>query len=175
MPAADFHIELKSGTASEERTRHQLRALLDRCVVARWVGTRSIVIEDRAIPHSHPVLTIDTRDLGDEYVIATFLHEQVHWLLTDRYSGVRKAKDELRRYPDIHRPLPVGATNEDSTYLHLIVNCLERRALLEVMGADALDRMTPFWLTDHYTAIYEIILRDHEQIDALIDAYGLAP
>jgi hypothetical protein len=176
MAGADFLIELKHGSEREEHTREQLRALLDRYDVARWVRTRKIIIEDGAIPHSHPVLTIDTRDLGDEYVMATFLHEQIHWLLTEKYGAVLEATAELRRrYPGIHRPLPVGASNEESTYLHLIVNCLERRALLEVMGADALDRMTPFWLTDHYTAIHGIVLRDHEAIDALIDAHGLGP
>jgi hypothetical protein len=176
VPAADFVIELKSGSARGEQTREQLRGLLDRYDVSHWVRTHEIIIEDRAIPHSHPVLTVDTRDLGDEYVMATFLHEQIHWLLSDRYGAVVQATTELRRrYPDIHRPLPMGALNEDSTYLHLIVNCLERRALLEVMGSDAIERMTPFWLTDHYTAIYDIVLRDHDAIDALIDAHGLAP
>ena len=176
MPAADFTVTLKHGSPREEQTRAQLLELLDSYDVSRWVRTHEIVVEERAIPHSHPVLTIDTRQLGDEYVLATFLHEQIHWLLTDRFGAVQQAKAELeRRYPGIHRPLPVGAVDEDSTYLHVIVNCLERRAVLEVMGAEAIDRLTPFWLTDHYTAIYEIVLRDHDDIDALIDAFGLGP
>jgi hypothetical protein len=176
MPAADFKIELANGSPSEVRTRDQLRALLDRYDVSRWARTHTLVIEDGVIPHSHPVLTIDTRDLGDEYVMSAFLHEQVHWLLSDRYAAVLQATAELRqRYPGIHRPVPVGAGSEDSTYLHLIVNALERRAVIEIMGAGALEPLTRFWLTDHYTAIYDIVLRDHEAIDALVDSSGLGP
>jgi hypothetical protein len=180
MTAADFTIAVKHASPGEERTRDQLLALLDRYDVSRWVRTRRVVIEDGVIPHSHPVLTLDTRDLADEYVMSAFLHEQVHWLLSTNYFRtvfrMRRAKNDLRRrYPDIHRPLPAGAANEDSSYLHLIVNCLERRAVLEEMGAQAIERLTPFWLTDHYTAIYDVVLRDHEEIDALIDSQRLGP
>jgi hypothetical protein len=110
MTAADFTIEVKHGSPGQERTRDQLLALLDRYDVSRRVRTRRVVIEDGVISHSHPVLTLDTRDLGDAYVMSAFLHEQVHWLLSTnyfrRFFRMRRAKNDLRRrYPDIHRPL----------------------------------------------------------------------
>jgi hypothetical protein len=41
-----------------------------------------MVIKERAIPHSHPVLTLNTRNLdSDDQLLSAFLHEQLHWYL----------------------------------------------------------------------------------------------
>src|SRR5436309_15051543 len=84
LSAADpIQIELAHGSAAEVRTADQLQRLLERFNVEPWLFTRRVMIDERAIPHSHPVLTLHTRHLDrDDVLLSTFVHEQHHvWLV----------------------------------------------------------------------------------------------
>jgi hypothetical protein len=94
-----------------------------------WLFTRDVLIQSGVIPHSHPVLTLNTRYVDDDTAqLATFVHEQLHWFLTDHVERAKTnaALTELRAlYPTVPTALPEGAMGERSTYLHLIVCHLE--------------------------------------------------
>ena len=82
---ANLDIALKHGTSNEAQTRDQLQRLLATYDLSPWIYTKSIVIDERAIPFSHPVLTLHTRHLtDDELLLSTFVHEQFHWFLAER-------------------------------------------------------------------------------------------
>jgi hypothetical protein len=175
---APFAIRLANASDREERTAAQLRAILARHDVSRWTFTREIVIEQMAIPHSHPVLTLNTRHTGDDTVLlSTFLHEQAHWWLTDHRSGAtRDAVRELRRlYPSLPVGHPAGATDLEGSYLHLVVNYLELVALEETAGPAEAARVFALWANDHYTELYRIVLEGRPTIDAIIRRHGLLP
>src|SRR5262245_52213072 len=75
-----IEISLKNGSRAEIKTRDQLQRLLRTYDLSKWIFTKSILIDEKAIPHSHPVLTIHTRHLkDDELLLSTFVHEQLHW------------------------------------------------------------------------------------------------
>src|ERR1044071_6136285 len=80
--AEAVHIRLQIGTPLEERARDQLRRLLRTYDLHKWLFLRDILIQSGVIPHSHPVLTLNTRYL-DEDTAQPFVHEQLHWFLTD--------------------------------------------------------------------------------------------
>ena len=70
----------------------QLLALLARYDVSRWRFTSAVAIADKAIPHSHPILTLSTRHLDDDgLLLATYLHEQLHWFLEQHFEGGMRA------------------------------------------------------------------------------------
>src|SRR5881397_3222002 len=72
----NLEIALKHGTPNEARTRDQLQRLLVTYDLSPWFYTKSVVIDERAIPFSHPVLTLHTRHANDdELLLSTFLHE----------------------------------------------------------------------------------------------------
>src|SRR5262252_3895760 len=82
LSAAELEITLKNGSPPEASTAEQLRGLLQRLDVAPWLFTTRVEIEARAVPHSHPVLTLNTRHLGqDDLLLSTFIHEELHWWL----------------------------------------------------------------------------------------------
>src|SRR5690242_10916965 len=92
--AEAIDIRLHTGTPLEERGRDQLRRLLRTYDLHKWLFTRDILIQSGVIPHSHPVLTLNTRYLVDDTAeLATFVHEQLHWFLTDH---VERAKTTRR-------------------------------------------------------------------------------
>lgn len=101
-----LRIHLQNASAKEKAAEQQLRRLAAQHDLGPWVQTTDLVIEQGAIPHSHPVLTLNTRHLDDDgLLVSTFIHEQAHWWLASHERETIAAVAELKsRYPT----LPVG-------------------------------------------------------------------
>lgn len=168
-------ISLSSGNPRERRALDQLQQLLQSYDLGKWAFTQRVHIESGTLPHSHPVLTLNTRHLDrDDLALATLLHEQIHWFELAQRDRSAGAIAELReRYPAV----PVGgleaAESEASTYLHLIICPLEIRAVREVLGAEAAQRVLDFWAEDHYTWIYQKVREEGPALEAILERHGL--
>jgi hypothetical protein len=164
-----------SATADETATRRQLERLLATYDLEPWLFTRDILIQRGTIPHSHPVLTLSTRHLkDDDLLLATFVHEQIHWFLGTKSEASRLAKAELRElYPKVPVGYPEGAQNEDSTYLHLVVCYLEHAALRHLLGELRARQVMEFWTHDHYTWVYREVLESPAKIGGVIRKHQL--
>jgi hypothetical protein len=114
-------IKLKHDSTAETQTQQQLEMLLQKYPLAPWYFTNSIEIDETAIPHSHPVLTLHTRHLkDDDLLLSTFVHEEIHWFLEGR-KEVTAVEDDLKKlFPKIPVGYPDGADSEESGYLHLL-------------------------------------------------------
>src|SRR5215467_7145447 len=134
QPSLD--IMLKHGTPGEARTREQLQRLLATYNVSPWIYTKTIVIDEQAIPFSHPVLTIHTRHLrDDDLLLSTFVHEELHWFLAARPEATELAIADLKKlFPSVPAGGTAGARDEHSTYLHLLDCYLEQQADFELLG-----------------------------------------
>jgi len=172
---AGLEVTLKQGSAREAQTREQLQRLLKTYDVSRWIFTKSIVIDERAIPHSHPVLTLHARHLqDDELLLSTFVHEQFHWPLAEKADATEQAIKELRGlFPSVPGRPPEGAQDEHSTYLHLMVCYLEWGAVRLLLGELKARQVMEFWSTDHYTWVYKTVLDRPRDIGAIIAKYKL--
>jgi len=170
-------ISLKHNSRGEIQTREQLQRILQTYDLSKWIYTRSILIDEEAIPHSHPVLTLHTRHLkDDELLLSTFVHEQLHWLLVQKDKETEGAKKELRAlFPKVPVGFPEGAESEDSTYLHLLVNYLEYRADRELLGELRGRQVMEFWSTDHYKWVYKTVLERTRDIGNIAFKYKLVP
>ena len=112
LTAQEIEIQLVNGTEAEERARAQLSRLLEEYDLTPWIFTYDVAIEARVVPHSHPVLTLNTRYLEDDIAqLSTFVHEQIHWFLDADTLGTQGAIDELR---EIYPTVPVGRPAGDS-------------------------------------------------------------
>src|SRR5690348_10802294 len=99
-------IELKHGSDAERQTKEQLERLLSTYDLQKYTFTRSVVIDERSIPHSHPVLTLHTRHLhSDDQLLSTYVHEQLHWYLENHQQQTDAAENDLRK---IYPKVPVG-------------------------------------------------------------------
>jgi hypothetical protein len=72
----EVQITLALGTAAEAEKLEELQGLLKQYDLGDWVWTRRVVIEGGAIPHSYPVLTLNTKDTGLRLLDAG-LHDSV--------------------------------------------------------------------------------------------------
>lgn len=174
VPAqAPVTIDLASNTALEQRGRQQLERLLRTYDLRSWLFTRAVRIESYVIPHSHPVLTLNTRYLdNDTAQVATFIHEQLHWLLVEREATTDSAIAELRRmFPKVPAEPPEGARDEESTYLHLLVCTLELKGTARIFGEAAARRTLEAW--KHYTWVYRQVLDSTDALERVLEAQGL--
>lgn len=165
-----LNITLEGDSERERATADQLRRTLQEYDVGRWVYTRRIHIDERSIPHSHPVLTVHTRHLGDEHgLLATFLHEQFHWL-EDRNEHFREAMSAFAEaYPDAPARGPEGARDLESTYRHLLVCDLEFQAMTKLVGEQRAREILA--ASRHYTWIYDRVLHD-PKVREIVTAQG---
>lgn len=153
----------------ELRSRHDLSGI---------EYTSTIRVAPWEIPHSHPVLTLNTRVTAHDDLLTTYVHEQMHWYAAwfdvrhpAPWSAIIAALDA--RYPDARtRPLE-GARDGFSTVLHLVVNWLEIDAVSGLIGheaAEAAARRQPV-----YGWAYTTVLADREALAALYVQHGLLP
>lgn len=156
-PQLEFTFERNS--KAERLAAEQLKKALARYDVARWIYTRQIHIDERAIPHSHPVLTLHTRHNGDEHaLLATFLHEQFHWLEDGNEHFRTAMRSFAEAYPDAPSRGPEGARDLESTYRHLLVCDLEFQAMSHLLGVMRAQEVLA--ANQHYTWIYDRVFRD---------------
>lgn len=174
---ASLDITLKHGTPAEARTREQLERLLATYNVSPWIYTKAIVIDEQAIPFSHPVLTIHTRHLrDDELLLSTFVHEELHWFLAARQEATDQAIGDLRKlFPTVPAGGTAGARDEYSTYLHLLDCYLEQQADVELLGELKTKQVMDFWATDHYTWVYQTVISRSQDIGRIMRDRGLIP
>ena len=174
-------VELAHNSPNEQRAKDQLERLLKEYDLSRWIFTKKIRIEQFVQPHSHPVLTLNTRSVtNDRRVLANFVHEQIHWFLTGKSGNTKKAIAGVKRlYPDApDTPAKGGAANRESTYLHLIVCQLEFESIRTLLGAEQAAAVIRETITDGqsglgYYWIYQKVLDDQEQLSGLIRQHEL--
>ena len=170
--SAPVTIEIENSDPEAKQTRDRLAALMAKHDLSKWTFTRRVVIDGsrNVIPHSHPVLTLhDRHHRDDELLLSTYVHEQLHWYLEANPKKVEQAVAELKKaYPKVPVGFPSGARNKRSTYEHLIVCYLEIMALRSLIGQLGAFNVATFWAQDHYTWIYQRVLKDEGTIGEIV-------
>ncbi|MGD8328798.1 MAG: hypothetical protein PVJ49_05130 [Acidobacteriota bacterium] len=155
------NITVVNGSADEQRAKEQLERLLDAYDLDAWIFTREVRIEAGVIPHSHPVLTLDTGSLdNDDGALSGFLHEQFHWYANEIGDVTDAVKAEFAEiFPDApDGPEAGGARDRNSTYLHLMVCDLELQAMSELLGEARARAVIEGYR--HYPWIYDQVLHN---------------
>jgi hypothetical protein len=174
-PAMAIEIELAGKSDREQQAREQLERVLAKYDTRKWTFTTRVRIEDRVIPHSHPVLTLSTGNLGrDEHMLSEFVHEQIHWHEEAKPKEREAAIKELQAaFPDLPLRPPEGARDRYSSYLHVIVCFLEYKALKELTGETTGRSVFEHWAGHHYKAIYRLVLEREHELLPIIRRNGL--
>lgn len=160
--APALEITLAHDSAAEHQTQAQLEGLLDRYDLSKWIVTDKLAIDQDAIPHSHPLLTLHTRHRrDDELLLSTFVHEETHWFIALHRDEMQWAERDLRRlFPKLPLDYPKGSDTQQANYEHLIIILNEWRACRELFGELKAREVMEFWAHDHYTTLYQLVL-DH--------------
>jgi hypothetical protein len=119
-------VSTKNQTAKEESVKSILEDVLSKYKAP--IITSEILIEEKSIPHSHPVLTLNTRHTEPLLILKKFIHEQLHWFVQDK-PNYEECITFLKKYRDL------GDCNKSGKYPnsfweHLIV-CWNTRNFLQ--------------------------------------------
>lgn len=156
--AVEVEIELTSATVREARVAENLHRVVADHDLEPWILTRRVRVETGVIPHSHPVLTLNTQSLGHD-LVAAFLHEQLHWLEDASGETWDAAMADYRAlFPDVPPSSEGGARDAESTYRHLLVCFLELQALSTAIGEERARSLLAG--QRFYAWVYEQVLED---------------
>lgn len=168
--SAPIAITLAKGTVAEQQTREQLLDLLPRYPLDKWRYTEQVRIEEGVIPHSHPILTLNTQYLRDtDHLLTDYIHEQLHWftLLEGKSQATGRAIEAFRQmYSDLPVKRPEGCGSEFSNYLHVLVCYLEYLGLGELLGADRAREVVG--QKRYYTRVYQLALNETARIGEVV-------
>jgi len=158
-----IHIVLKNNSENEIKAKAQLERIIKQFpdAVKLCISSDTVLInEQEYIPHSHPRITLNARNLWNDTVqLAVFLHEGLHWKVEAMNQQREQAISELKKlFPEAPDKGPLGAQNLYSTYLHLIVCDLELQALELAIGTNA--ARTRLRRKPYYTWVYEQVLNN---------------
>jgi hypothetical protein len=171
-----LNLTLAHNSPAEEKRKEQIERLAANYDLEKYTITRDIVIDQQAINHSAPVLTLNLRFLdNDDRALSAYVHEQAHWVLMERHRGeVREMLPELKRmFPDLPIAAPQGDGNEGTSYIHLVVLMLEWQALENLIGADRARGVMEFKRQDHYKALYSTVMENRPQMEKFLRRYNV--
>lgn len=164
---------------SENRTIDILtKALRGNPALSDYIFSDTVVVDEQVQPpHSHPIITLNTRDNDKpELVLSNFVHEQLHHFLAAHDPELEQAVDALKqKYKNVPVGFPEGANNEFWTYGHLILCAFEQMILREVFDIDFATASLHYWQTHHYRWIYRTVESDYQAILTTAKACNLVP
>ena len=172
----EIQIDLTSTQKRAEQAAALLRDLQIRHDLAPFEFSSKVRIAPYEIPHSHPVLTLNTFTVDDpDRFLATYLHEQAHWYLVDHKAQETEQMIAVLRttYPDAPNAAAERARDDMSVLLHLIVNWLEIEAITSVLSAEAARRIAETAIV--YPWGYRTVLQDRAVLGSMLDAAGISP
>ncbi len=182
MDSSDADISISIDLSEARRAAEQVRGLLSKLRLEhnlrQFEYATTVRIAPGEIPHSHPVLTLNSMVRTEGALLSTYLHEQMHWYVTwysyARTESWRTIRMELEaRYPAIPTVFPEGAHTVASSYLHLIVNWLEVEAASILLGRAAAVEISSKNFV--YSGIYKIVLSEWDALSRLYREQGLTP
>jgi hypothetical protein len=158
----------------------QQRALIDRLArqydLSKYTITQKIVIDEQAINHATPVLTLNLRFVAnDDRALSLYIHEQAHWLLIKNYrSRTREMLAELLKlFPNIDTSPPNGDGNVGTSYIHLVVIMLEWQALEDLVGVTRAKEVLEFKRSIRYKALFGTVIDHRKQMEDFLKRYDV--
>jgi endonuclease/exonuclease/phosphatase (EEP) superfamily protein YafD len=170
----ELNIRLQHNSRPEHLRMGQIRRLAAKYDLKKYTITRDIVIDETAINHSYPVLTMNLRfGDNDDRVLSIYVHEQAHWVLGERHRRQwREMLLDLRQmYPNLRIEPPHGDGKEGSSYMHLVVIMLEWQALEELIGAGRARDVLKFKREQNYKDLFTTVMNNRDQMEKFLKRY----
>jgi hypothetical protein len=140
-PPLNISLDLAAVHEAAERVRGMLLDMRKRFDLSSIENTKEVRIAPLEIPHSHPVLTLNTWVRDGLGLLLMYVHEQMHWYATwYSYAHSTEWEELMRRLCARYPRVPVGGrdggNDEHASYLHLVVNWCEIDAAARFVGRD---------------------------------------
>ena len=163
-----MNISIKNNKDSELKVKNILESLLLKYKLPEF--TKEIMIEEKSICHSHPVLTLNTRNIEPLFILKVYIHEQFHWFTVNEQKHT-DCINYLKKYEDLGDCNKSGKY-KDSFYEHLIVCWNTRNFLKTIFDTDIVDFIYTDWqpypLTEKFVYDnFETLRKDFENFNMI--------
>lgn len=131
--------------------------------------THEIVIERGVVPHSHPILTLNTRTKDERVILKTLVHEQLHWHAQNHPNYDECISYLKTKYEDDGEHNKSGLY-PNSYWEHIIVCFNTRGYLMNALSVNNFEWVYGEWqpyptLEKYIAECYENIQEDLEKFD----------
>lgn len=159
-----MEIFTKASTEKEEAVKLILEEVLAKYKVPNF--TSQIIIDEKSIPHSHPVLTLNTRNSEPLFILKTLVHEQFHWFAQG--TNYNQCVAYLKKYPDLG---DCNSKRPNSFWTHLIVCWNTRNFLQQTLKKEEVD----FAYTDSrsYHLTEKFVAENFEELRKDLEPFGM--
>jgi hypothetical protein len=133
-----MRITTKNNLPEENTTKKILEDLLVKYNIP--IFTENVIIEKKSIPHSYPILTLNTRIDDPLNILQIFIHEQFHWFESKHLKSKKAIKYLKEKY----------IKNEDFKdekifFIHIIVCFNTRNTLKQLISEEELEYIYNQW------------------------------
>lgn len=133
--------------------------------------TPEVVVERGAVPHSHPILTLNTSTKDERSILKTLVHEQLHW-----YAQNHPKYDECilylkTKYEDDGEHNKSGSY-PNSYWEHIIVCFNTRGYLINILPANDFEWVYEQW--QPYPTLEKFIAENYENIKKDLEMFDIA-
>lgn len=175
-PVSKIVVSTASEHSREVHTARELRQLLATHDLSGLQWTSRVIINGHEVPHSHPVLVLNTQAQGD-HLLGTYVHQQLHWWTTTHPGLTGAIADTHHAWATVPTHHGGGAATTAQTRLHLIVCHLERRAMHHIAGDVRSRRLLRQQMTTGqvYPWIYGQIHLHNRALDRICTTWDLWP
>lgn len=161
-------ITTKNNLAEELKVRNILTNLLGKYPLP--IFTADILVEKGVVPHSHPILTLNTRDVDPLVILQTFVHEQFHWFATGHSNYDTCIEYLKKKYIDNGECNKFG-TYPNSFWEHIIVCFNTRMYLSNIISNNEITYIYSKWQA--YPQTEQLILEKYTDIQNDLMSFDL--
>ncbi len=173
--ASNLEISLQNGSEPEKKAKSLLEDFAKKYDLSKYFFTTKVHIQSFVIPHSHPVLTLNTRTINEpDRYLALFIHEQIHWFfdLNGRAEKTKTFIEKMKwKFPKVPSQEEGGARDDESTYLHLGVCFHELEQLSKLIGNEKAEQV--FKTDKIYSWVRQQVLANKDYIRDVLRETGL--
>ena len=163
-----MEVATKNNRKSEREVAEIIKELLSKYNIP--IFTKKIMVESKVIPHSHPILTLNTRTRDSVELLRILVHEQFHWFAQSNPS-YDEAIDCLKEHHEDNGECNVTGGHPNSFWEHIIVCFNTRKVLEELLSSDDLNHA--YSVGYQYTKTEKLVKDNFNQIAEKLVKYNM--
>jgi len=132
--------------------------------------TKEVIIEKGVIPHSHPVLTLNTRAKDKRSLLATLVHEQFHWYVQNHPKYNECISHLKSKYEDDGEHNKSGKY-PNSYWEHVIVGFNTRNYLKSILSSEDVEWVYEQW--QPYPTLEKLIVYQYKEIRGDLEKFNI--
>ncbi len=164
----ELEITAKNNLEEEKEVVEIVKELTEKYNIPLF--TNRIQVETKVIPHTHPILTLNTRTRDHVDLLQTLVHEQFHWFAQQNPKYDKAIKYLKKNYED-NRECNITGKYPNSFWEHIIVCFNTRKTLSKLINKKELEHA--YTVGHQYMKTEKLVLDKFKQIEKELEEFDM--